>query len=187
MSVDNPIVLPENWDSFVAFGMESPGICQITGAARKSGWDVKKSKGAKGAVITYTQDEVAKFSAKLLMWLPEHFEAWDVFRPKLAFDPVKNKQSTSFDIYHPALSDLGIKSVVVEEVSQITPEGDGLFSVTISFIEYLPPPKVNAVKTPAGSSGNSGGKTPGDKPKDAEMTVEDMRDKLIAEAAKIQL
>ena len=64
----------------------------------------------------------------------------------------------AIDLYHPALAKIGIHSVVCESIGPETPEGKGLWSITIELLEYLPAPKVNITSTPTGSTAKGSGK-----------------------------
>ncbi len=155
----NPIDFPQAWDAIVLGGVTSPGKCEVSEAKRSHEYDVKKGKGTLGATITFVGRPPAKFSVKFFLWQASHFAQWDAFRPLLKYDPTKKKVS-AIDIYHPSLADVEINSVVVESIGNIMHAGDGLYTISVDFLEYFPPPKASAVSTPNGStSGTSGAGT----------------------------
>ena len=157
----NPIDSPQDYDVCKVDGEENPGIIDpkgITGFKRQTEWDVKKGKGTKGGSATLSQLPPSKGSIKFLLWTAAHFQAWDFsFRNRFKYDPTK-KTKNAVDIYHPALAKLGISSVVTESIGPEEQEGDGLWSITVELLEYLPPAKKTATSTPNGSTSNGGGK-----------------------------
>ena len=158
----NPIDFPQAWDVVLVGGSDSPGVCKVGEFKRAHEFDVKKGKGTLGATITFVGRPPAKGSVTFKLWTADHFTAWDNFRPLLKFDPTK-KAIQAIDIYHPALADIDIHSVVTENIGSIVHEGEGLYSIAVDFLEYFPPPKASAIGTPTGSSSTSSanGSTPG--------------------------
>jgi hypothetical protein len=153
-AVLDPITNPQSWDTLFIGRVESPGLCEVSGFARTYDFDVKKGKGAYGATITFTQRPPAKGSVKFYLWLPRHWDEWDIFLPLLKYDPTK-KAIQAVDIYYPSLADIFITSVVTTEVGAIEHEGQGYYSRTVKLLEYFPPPPVSAVSTPKGSTTNA--------------------------------
>lgn len=151
----NPLDNPQDYDFVEIDGEENPGIIApsgITGFKRETEWEVKKGKGTKGGTATLTQLPPAKGAIKFLLWEPEHFEAWDsTFRKRFKYDPTK-KTANAVDIFHPTLAKQDIHSVVTENIGPETPEGQGLWSITVELLEYLPAPKKTVTTSPDGSS-----------------------------------
>lgn len=148
----NPIENASAWHVVSISGGLSYPYCEIVGGfERVYEWDVKKGKGAQGATITFVQRPPAKGSIKFYMVAAADFAVWDRFRAALRYDPTKQSK-TAIDIYHPALADNYIASVVTEKVGRIEHEGEGLYSVTVDFLEFFPPPPVSAVSTPSYSA-----------------------------------
>jgi hypothetical protein len=153
--VVNPIEAPQAWDHITIGQTDSPGLCWLKGFKRSYGWDIKKGKGALGATLTFTQRPPAKGTVEFHLWLRAHFDAWDQFLPLLKYDPTK-KTTQAIDIYHPALADIFITSVVTEDIGQFEHSGEGLYTRTVSFIEFFPPPPASAVSTPSSSKNSNG-------------------------------
>jgi hypothetical protein len=156
----NPIDNPEAWDKIEVGNQESPGVCKVGEFKRAHEWDIKKGKGTLGGTVTFVGRPPAKGSITFELWLPEHFEQWELFRPLLQYDPTKEKVS-AVDIYHPALADIGLTSVVTEAIGNIVHAGKQLYTIAVDFLEYFPPPKKSAVSTPTGSKAVPPGTTPG--------------------------
>lgn len=165
----DPITQPRAWDKIQIGGVDSPGTCTVSEFKRAHEFDVKKGKGTYGATITFVGRPPAKGTVKFSLWAQDHFQEWKEFRKLLKYDPTKTTV-TAIDIAHPSLRDIDITSVVTESIGNITPEGKGMYSCTVEFLEYFPPPPKSAVSTPAGSKGGtSGGAGSGDPVADAQQ------------------
>ncbi len=151
----NPIDNPQDYDYCEVDGVENEGIIApggVSGFKRETEWEVKKGKGTKGGSATLVQMPPAKGSIKFLLWRKDHFEHWDsTFRKAFKYDPTK-KTKNAVDIFHPILAKQDIHSVVTESIGPETPEGQGLWSITVELLEYLPPPKKTVTSSPTGST-----------------------------------
>lgn len=160
---NDPLSNPGAWNVLVVAGVTSPGYCVVKEHSRKNEWDIKKGKGAKGATITFVQRPPAQFSVEFYAGYvdasgaggADHFAAWDVFQLLLRFDPTK-KTPNAIDVYHPALADLEITSVVTEDIGGWEDVGDKLFRRTVKLLEYAPPPAKSATGSPTGSKSQPG-------------------------------
>mgnify|MGYP006273361897 CR=1 FL=1 len=161
----NPITDPRDFDTIVIAGMESPGKCVITSPTRSYAWDVKTGKGAFGSTTTFTGRVPAKFGIEFTFWRKSHFEKWETLYTKLRYDPTKIKYNPAtrwvsgvspLDIFHAASDQLDINTVVVEEIGGLVHKGKGVWTTSVKFIEYYPPPKISVVSTPAGDTPVSG-------------------------------
>ncbi len=161
----DPVTYPI--DYYTIAGQESPGVSILEGAALARGWEKKKGVGTSGATSKYTGTDLASFSIKTLLWLPEHFAAWDTFSQLISREP--SGEAKALDIWHPALEDLGIVAVNLSELGQLVPENEtGLFSVTVKFDQYREPKPALAVSK-------------GSKAEDKAEPEEDPIDRLIRE------
>lgn len=165
----DPIAFPQLWDTILVAGTQSPGVCHLTGWKRAHEWDVKKGKGTLGGTVTFVGRPPAKGSITFKLWTSQHFIDWDVFRALLKFDPSK-QTIQAIPLYHPSLADIDISQVVTENIGAIEHQGQQLYTITVDFIEYFPPPKRAAVGTPTGSKKQTtpnGTGTPADPVSDA--------------------
>lgn len=146
----NPLREPDPWNVVVVASRRSPGLAEVVGAGSPRDWDERKGYGISGAFLVYTGDGLAQFSVKVYLWEDEHFEEWESF--KLVVDkPPRGVRPKALDIYHPALDDLGIRSVVVEDRSQLQPHDDtGMWFSEIKFKQFRAP--VPMLSKPEGST-----------------------------------
>jgi hypothetical protein len=159
----NPIQHSQDADFLTVQGVRSPGVIPkggITGHDRENKWDVKEGKGTKGATTTYVGQPPVKFSVKFNLWTVQHFADLEKFLPVVRFDPTKDPSLSARSIYHPWLAPQDIVSVVTTKIGGIVHEGEGLYSVTIEFLEYKPAPKTNATATPAATKYTTGKNDP---------------------------
>jgi hypothetical protein len=137
-------------DYFLLAGKKSPGVCEITGAGSPRKLDERGGYGLSGSTLVFTGVGLAKWSVKILLWLPEHFADYAQWRPLVARPPL-NTRPRALDIWHPYLEALGIRSCMVEDEHQPEPEDDtGLFAITIDFKQFRAP-RI-ALAKPDGSS-----------------------------------
>jgi hypothetical protein len=137
MATYNPIANPFEHDLALIGGAITPGLVKIEGLSSKQKWDVKEGKGEKGATITYGGDSLSKFSLRCTLWESAHFDVWaQNIKPVLATSWAPPHPAV--DIWHPELVERGVRSVVVEDISQFTANGDG-FDIVVKCIEYRAP------------------------------------------------
>lgn len=140
----DPINAPQ--DYFVLAGQKSPGIAEIIGAESVRSFAVHQPPFATGARIVFKRRELAKFSAKIRLVTAEDHAAWEAWRPLVDATPDVRREAKAMDIQHPLLEALDIKAVVVESVSQLEQIEDGIWQVTIKFLESKGLPKVTLAK-----------------------------------------
>lgn len=178
----DPVVDAASFHFITIGGKRSPGIIArggIQGFGRKTGWDVKEGKGQQGATLTRKSAPPAQGSITFQLGTSQQFTDWRLFEAMLTYAPGKDGKG-AFDIYHPFLAIKNINAVVVDEISPFTHVGKGLYEVTLSLIEYLPPPPTSIVKTPTTSAGNNKTDAPGATPD----PVGDQQQRIIAALLK---
>ncbi len=133
----NPIRNAFESDFVLLGGKLTPGIAVVEGLSRKSKWDVKDGQGQKGAKVTYVGESPSKFRIKFTLWSDVQFILWDKnIKPVLSLS--RNPPHPAIDIWHPDCVDVGVKSVIVEDVTKFVENGDG-WDCTVSFIEFTEP------------------------------------------------
>jgi hypothetical protein len=173
----SPLETPDAYDVAYLGGQPTPGLALVSGFVELYDWDVKKSKGSAGATITAQgRPPCDSGSIKLQLWLPEHFAAWDAFKDLLRGTQGKGKTPAALSIEHPHANDVGVTSVVVKKITQITPEGGQLYSVTIDVLEYRKPVKAGGTPTAARTQYVDGNKPA--------TTAQDVQDRELQELLK---
>jgi hypothetical protein len=180
----NPIQFAEASHVVWLGNVPSPGVIMVNGIEgfhRKTDWDKKKGKGAKGATSTVVQEPPAEGSFTFLLWEPQHWDEWAAFIPLLKISPDKsNVQGIS--IYHPSIADLGISSVVVDEVGPILHRGRAMYTRKLYLHEWQSPPAVSIVQTPKYVNTNAAPKPPGDTPDPAVLEAQKQAEQLLHQA-----
>ena len=150
-TIPSPLQNPQTWDQVIVAGQISPGLVDIDGFKRESGWDEKTGKGTTGATLTYTSQPVAKGTLTFRLCinsLRDDVAAWYVFQPLFQYAPgVKTPQAIG--VYHPALAALGETQFVTKDISPVKHKGKGLYEVQVTLWEYNPPPATNVTATPS--------------------------------------
>jgi hypothetical protein len=132
----NPVEQPV--DYILLSGQKSPGLADVDGASSPRKWDERAGYGLSGSTIVFTGLGLAKFSVRLRFYTVEHWAAWDAWKELVAKPPV-GRRPRALDIWHPHLEELGIKSVVVEDVLQPKQTADGEWTVEVKFIQFRLP------------------------------------------------
>lgn len=155
--MSNPLRDPLSWDFAYFAGVITSGIATVSGGVDARGWDTRKGYGQSGATRVYTGRELKSFTLRLYFW---HEVQIDWYReqilPVIAPEPI-GKTAKAIEFYHPAVSEEphGIRAVDVDEIGQLTPDGDsGGWYVEIKLTRYARPkpavgkPSGAAAKTP---------------------------------------
>lgn len=120
--------------------MQSPGVATVRGLDSPRNWDIRQGYGFSGATVVYKGTGLSKFQVDIDLWLPEHFIAWNLFSTILA-PPKPGPAGFALGIKHPIINGPphGIIEVVVENVSEPVQSDTGLWTYTISFLQYRKP------------------------------------------------
>lgn len=162
----NPLEAPQ--DFIVLSGQRSPGIATIEGAGSKRNWDKRKGYALSGAICVFKGLDLSEFKVRLKLVSVQDWNDWDAWKtivqrpPPVSFDrgvvptqaeataAVRRARPHAMDIEHPMLESLEIRSVVVTNVSQAEQVEDGVWVITIDFLEFRQPTRALAI--PSGSS-----------------------------------
>ena len=140
---DNPV------DYVLLASQKTPGIATVEGFGSPRKWDERKGYGTSGTTIVYTGDDLSKGSVKIKLYTPQHWSDWYTFKP-IVDKPPKGAKPKAIDIWHPHLQDLGVTSVVVEDLIQPIQTADGEWTIEIKLIQYRAPKP--AIAVPSGST-----------------------------------
>lgn len=162
-SLDFNQLVPTNpWDYIELAGVRSPGVVKVTNCPRKYRWDAKKVAGAQGQTETYQGWEAVKgIKIKISMWTAAQIDYYaSTFLPNLLIDANKAAPEPLTAVY-PSMALNGINAVSVEDVGELVKESPaGLWSVTITCMEFRPAAKKNLTSTPVTGPKTSDGKDP---------------------------
>lgn len=143
----NPISEPVDFVTLA--GVRSPGIAEITGFTVPLRWDERRGYGLSGATLRFRGVALSRGKLILRLVTEEHWADWETFAPLVQRPPL-GERAHSLEISHPILEDLGVRSVVIESVSQPTQTADGVWTIEIALIQWQRP--IVAVSTPAGAT-----------------------------------
>ena len=118
----------------------SPGLAVVSGASSPRRWDIRKGYALSGARPVFRGVDVAKPIVTFRLLSFEDWNEWHEWRAKVGLQrPPLGERARAKDIWHPILEDLGIVSVVVEDVAQPVQVADGEWNIVVKFIEYRRP------------------------------------------------
>lgn len=167
--MSNPLGSTE-YDHVILAGQRSPGIARLEGADSPRRLIKRRGFGLSGATVRFAGIELSEFKLQIDLLTSEDWEAWNEWRPLVQRPPapdvdalrsaittdalnavLRRTRAHALDIEHPFLEDLGIRSVLIANVSQPKAIDDkGTYRIEISMCEYRRP--VYALSAPAGSS-----------------------------------
>lgn len=126
-------------DYFEIAGQRSPGVADLEGVTLSRTIDERKGFGLMGATTIVRGQKLARFTAKVRLFEPEHFDQWQAFVDVLRrFNP-RNDRLRGFSFSHPQTDQLGISAVVVEEIGSPVQTGDGEWTASIKLVEHRRP------------------------------------------------
>lgn len=106
-----PLENPTVYDTIYLDQVESPGLCErVSGGERKNKFDNQQGPGTSGAYTVAKGQEVATIEYQFVLWLPEHFAAWDVFRDML---------KTGMKLSPPQVHDLVDEAIVHNDIHSV--------------------------------------------------------------------
>ena len=158
----SPLVLPV--DFVIMAGRVTPGLADIIGASDPRRIDKRLGYGLSGSFPVFLGLDLSEFQLRLRLYDHQDWIDWDAFKPIVARPPY-GKFPKALPIYHPYLTDLDIKAVMVKDRTQPEEIEGGAHAITIDLITFRRP-KIALAKPDASA----------DKPSD------DPVDKMIAEA-----
>lgn len=132
----NPIDAPV--DYILLANRKSPGIAVLSNVSSPRMWDERKGFALSGARVVFKGIGLARPIVTLRLLTSADFDAWNEWRELVQRPPVGSRARAQ-DIWHPILEDLGIGSVVVEDVGQPMQVADGEWNIEIKFIEFRRP------------------------------------------------
>lgn len=132
----NPLDTPI--DKATISGRLTPGICEIVGASSPRAWDERAGYGLSGAIVVFHGVKLSHFTIKFRLYTTQDWTDWRAFKPLVDKPPIGKRQGP-LDCVHPLLADLGIRSIVVEDVLVPEQTDDGEWTIELKVIEYRKP------------------------------------------------
>lgn len=137
-------------DKAIIRGYQTPGICEVMGAARARRWNEAVVTGNDGALLVYMGIKLAHFTLGLHLYDEFDWQEWDLFYPRIRevprlgqiFGGVNNNANrgvTAFTIVHPVLAAVDIRQCVIEQIDAPTQVDNGEWLIQISCIEVRTP------------------------------------------------
>lgn len=155
----DPIASPV--DYVVVAGQRTPGLAELVGCGSPRQWDERRGFDMSYATLRFRGKKLARFTIKVTLATSEDFAAWDTFSRVVLALPARGRGALT--LVHPILNAFDVRSGVVEDVLQPTPDGDtGKYTVEIKMIERRPP-------APAGSTTAGAADSPAPNPLQAEI------------------
>ncbi len=131
--IDDPV------DHILLANTRSPGLATIDGASTPRQWDQRRGYGLTGSTVIYRGNRLSPFVVQLKLLTTQDWEDWEDFRQIVQRAPA-GERSRAMDIWHPILVDLGIVSVVIEDVTQPRKDGDtNVWLIDIKCLEFRLP------------------------------------------------
>lgn len=122
-----------------------PGDSRIKGARMKWKLDKAGGPGVDGGFINGQGRELAEWDIEIRTWDRDGYE----LLCKLVSAIAANDKAKVYDVYHPQLELLGVRRMVIEEVSPPEPEGSGgWFNARLHCVRWAPPTKKNVAAKP---------------------------------------
>ena len=132
----NPITEPI--DYILLSGKRSPGLAVINNANTPRRWDERRGYALSGSRVVFRGIGLSRPIVTLTLVSEQDFLDWAEWRLLVQRPPVGERRSAQ-DIWHPILEDLGVRSVVVEDVLQPKQSDNGVWTIDIKFIEFRRP------------------------------------------------
>jgi hypothetical protein len=125
-------------DYVVLAGQRSPGIAEVLGTSSPRRWDERRGFGFTGAALIFRGVGLARPVIKIKLYTAQDWADWHAWRALVQRPPL-GERARALDVEHPILDDLGISSIVVEDVLQPLQTADGEWTIEIRCIEYRRP------------------------------------------------
>lgn len=125
-------------DHILLSNRKSPGLAVISNASSPRRWDERKGYALSGARVIFRGIGLARPMVTLRLFTTQDWDDWHAWKDLVQRPPV-GARSRAQDIWHPILEDLGVISVVVENVVQPRQVADGEWNIDVKFIEFRRP------------------------------------------------
>jgi hypothetical protein len=134
-------------DTIVIGGTPCPGKVTITGGNKAFRWQVNLAPWTSGATVNPLGDDIIEFDVLVQLWTARHWQDWQTFAKSYLSTAVVSAPggvtSLALSIQHPILNapPLSLDHVLVKRMTPMVNDGTGLWSCTISFMQFRPQTK----------------------------------------------
>jgi hypothetical protein len=133
----NPLDNAINYAKFA--GKKTPGLGMVEGAGSPRAWDERGGYGLSGSTLVFTGLKLSEFTFKIRLYSTQDWNDWHSFK-EIVKKPPPRVRPRAIDFWHPFTEDLGIKSVVVLDVSQPEQVDEtGVWEISIKLKAYRRP------------------------------------------------
>jgi hypothetical protein len=133
-------------NTIVIGGDPAPGKWTLTEAPKVYGWDIRKGFGLSGATVVPIGDELVEATFLVELWDEDdtdHYADFKAYRKKyLRKGVVKTPggiTTKALGLQHPELNDMEVTQVVVKKITPLVNDGYGLWTCTVTFLQYRKP------------------------------------------------
>jgi hypothetical protein len=135
-SIEPGFSLFSPWDICFINQQGLPGLARVEGKCHRE-FDIKKPRGSDSATITSVGQYPGKFDISLRIWTSQQLDNLQSIIPTLK--PKRGVKPTAVDVMHPALTLLGIRSLIIVEVGTLNQTGiPGVREMKINCLEFWP-------------------------------------------------
>lgn len=143
-----PLYAPGIWDAMTIGGEQIPGVVEVAALASIS-FNKSKASGKSGARLTFTGRDPQPIDLKVYICTPAQWTRWQEVKARVFLGI-----EAAYDVYHPALAEVGIGSVTLTSIAAPAPgRVPGEKVIAVKLIEFTAEAKrkKNATVTPKAS------------------------------------
>lgn len=133
------------WETAFISGNQVPGLVEIEAESKKKK-DVKTTKGKDGGKTTFQGQGPVDVIMRVKIWTPDQWDQFQTVMARLYVRASGKAAKGAFDIQHPWLSFLGIKSVSVCGFGKHMNAEQGAKWFPVHLAEYKPTSKKSTTK-----------------------------------------
>jgi hypothetical protein len=124
-------------------GSTAPGKWRLIEATKQYGWDIRKGQALDGATVVPTGDELIVAKFEVTLWDEAQFAPFYLLRTTYLRKALRKTSGSlntwAIGVDHPELGALGAGDFVVKEITPLVNNGNGLWTCTVTFLQYRKP------------------------------------------------
>lgn len=125
-------------DYVMLAGRRTPGLAELTGFASPRRWDERRGYALSGSTVVFRGIGLARGKLVIRLYSEQDWADWHAFAPVVQRPPPMERPR-ALEIVHPITEGLGVRAVVVEDVTQPTQTGHGEWTIEITLLEFRRP------------------------------------------------